>query len=179
MSARLGIQVEDAARAQLAFGGFSERDQVALREDCHRSLDDWSIAPAQQHGLPARKTRGVGTAYADRREALHAGGNRLQQTCERRGIGGLKPLEAHAILLAERADTGAPQRRDMTEAAEDAAHVAGERSHIGPLAAFGAEQGVVGIGNVDQAQAVDLDRAGLELDDLTIAGLMAEKRGGT
>src|SRR3954464_2774589 len=58
-SALLGVKIEDAARPQLAFGCFGERDQVALREDRHRSLDDRSIAPAQQHRLPARKTRGV------------------------------------------------------------------------------------------------------------------------
>src|SRR5262245_920814 len=57
----------------------------------------------------------------------------------------------------------------MPVAAEQAAHVAGERPHIGALATFGAQHGVVGVGDVDEAQAVDLDRTGLELDHLTVA----------
>src|SRR5262245_3134909 len=58
----------------------------------------------------------------------------------------------------------------MAEAAEQATHVAGERPHIGALAALGPEHGVVEVGDVDEAQAVNLDRAGLQLDHLAVAG---------
>ena len=59
---------------------------------------------------------------------------------------------------------------DMAEAAERAAHVAGERAHIGALAAFGLEHRVVGVGRLDQIEAVDVDRARLELHHLAVAG---------
>ena len=50
----------------------------------------------------------------------------------------------------------------MAETAENAAHIARERPHIGSLAAFGLENGVVGVGRLDQRQPMDIDRAGLE-----------------
>src|SRR5262249_15871225 len=105
----------------------------------------------------------------ERRQALYAGGNRLQQRDERIGIGRLQALEAHAILLAERPHSSAPQCRDMAVAAQQTAHVAGERPHTAALAAFSAAHGGVGVWDVDETQAVDLDRAGLELDHLAVA----------
>ena len=49
----------------------------------------------------------------------------------------------------------------MAETAERPADIAGERAHIGALAAFGLEHGVIGVGRLDQVEPVDFDRPGL------------------
>ena len=51
----------------------------------------------------------------------------------------------------------------MAEAAESPAHIAGQRPDIGSLAAFGLENRMIGVGHLDQFEAVDLDRPGFEL----------------
>src|SRR5262249_44175918 len=81
----------------------------------------------------------------------------------------LENVEPGRDLLGKRADGGATQRRDVPEASERAAEVAGERAHIGALAALGGELGVVAIGHPDKLEAMDLDRPGLELDHLAVA----------
>ena len=60
----------------------------------------------------------------------------------------------------------------MAETAEQAPHVARERAHIGALAALGLEHGAIRIGELgvlDQLEAMNLDRARFELDDLAVA----------
>ena len=71
--------------------------------------------------------------------------------------------ERHKHILGKRCHEGTAQRRDMAEAAEIAAHVAGKRAHIGALAAFHLEFGGVFIRAAEQRQAVDFDLAGRPL----------------
>ena len=139
-----------------------ERDQVALREDRHGDPSMIGASrPAQQHGLPAREPRGIGTADAERRHGPArrlrpaAGGSRRCLAAGRR-FGGRPPaarLERDASL-----PPGTVRHRSRRNAAtwpkqpSDAAHVAGERAHIGAFAAFGAEHRVVGVGDLDQAR---------------------------
>ena len=62
------------------------------------------------------------------------------------------------------------KRADMAVAAEQPADIARQRPDIGSLAAFGLEHRMVGVRLLDQGQVVDLDLAGLQLDDLAVAG---------
>ncbi len=73
-------------------------------------------------------------------------------------------------FFAKRPDRDPAQRADMAETAQSAAQVAGERAHIGALAAFGVQHRVIGVGGVDQLQPVDFDRAGREFHRLAVAG---------
>ena len=69
----------------------------------------------------------------------------------------------------ERSDRGPPQRRNVAETAELAAHVAGERPDIGALAAGGLEHGVVGIRDIDKFQPLDVHGPALQGDRLSVA----------
>src|SRR5262245_17815368 len=57
----------------------------------------------------------------------------------------------------------------MPKALERAAEVAGERAHIGSLAALGHERGVIAIGRVDQFEPVNLDWAWRDIHHLAVA----------
>src|ERR1700738_1324378 len=82
----------------------------------------------------------------------------------------LKLFQRNHVRFGKRPDGGPPQRRYVAMAAERPAKIAGERAHIGSLAALGREARVVRIGSVDQHQAVDVDDARLELEFLAVAG---------
>ena len=73
-------------------------------------------------------------------------------------------------FFAEWPDRGPPQRADMAETAQSAAEIAGQRAHIGALAAFGLEHRMIGVGDVDQLQPADLDRPGRKFHRLAVAG---------
>jgi hypothetical protein len=62
-------------------------------------------------------------------------------------------------LFGKRRDEGAAQTGDMAVAAELAAEIAGQRPHIGALAALDFEMRGVGIRAAKQRQAEDLDLA--------------------
>ena len=51
-----------------------------------------------------------------------------------------------------------------------AADIAGQRPHIGALAAFGLEHRMIRVGHVDELEPVDLDRARRKFDHLAVAG---------
>ncbi len=72
---------------------------------------------------------------------------------------GLKFGDRDEILRRERIDLGAPELGDVAEAAEVAAQVAGERAHIGALAAFDLEDGAVGRAISIEVEPADLDLA--------------------
>src|SRR6185369_5992557 len=57
----------------------------------------------------------------------------------------------------------------MAMAPQKAAHIAGERPDIGTLAAFGLENRMIRVRDLDQGEGMNLDRAGLQLDRLDIA----------
>src|SRR5664279_1385144 len=58
----------------------------------------------------------------------------------------------------------------MAETAQSTAHVAGQRPHIGALAAFGVQYRVIGVGGGDQLQPGNFYRAGLKFHHLAVAG---------
>src|SRR5712671_2435500 len=58
----------------------------------------------------------------------------------------------------------------MSQTSEGPADIASKRAHIGAFAALGPEFGMVGIRDMDQLEPVNLDRAGLEIDRLAVAG---------
>ena len=65
------------------------------------------------------------------------------------------------VTFAERPDLGAPERGHVPKTAENAADIARQRPHIGSLAAFGLENGHVGVRGFDQGErAYDLAREG-------------------
>ena len=72
-------EIEDTPRAQFSLLKLGQRDQVALRGYRNPTLHDRGVAAAQQHGLTAGETRGIGAADVQRRHGLHAGGNRQEQ----------------------------------------------------------------------------------------------------
>src|SRR5262249_26944963 len=77
-------------------------------------------------------------------------------------------FQRNHVSLAERPDRRASERGHMAEALEFASNIAGERPHIGALAALGLEHGVVPIWHIDQIESVYLDRALLELNHLAV-----------
>jgi len=81
----------------------------------------------------------------------------------------LQCVEARGDVFAERPDRRAPQRRDMPEALKRAAEVASERAHIGSLTALGHEHRVIGIGRLDQFEAMNLHRAWRDIHHLAVA----------
>ena len=83
--------------------------------------------------------------------------------------GGLEGREAHGVRLVEGGNARAPQRDEMAEAAELGAHVAGQRAHVGALAAAGLEHGGVAVRHVEEGEGVDLHRSRFQLDDLARA----------
>ena len=58
----------------------------------------------------------------------------------------------------------------MAKTAQRPAKIAGQCPDIGALAAFGLEDGMIGIGGLDQVQPVDPDRAGLQFHRLAVPG---------
>ncbi len=165
MSARLGIQVEDAARAQLALLDLGERDQVALRRRPRpspamigasrpRSSTAW---PRASRAASARLTLSAGRRL--QRRPRPAAAERRKRRRRRRRLRARSRLDAHPASR----NGPTPVRRsadDMAEAAEHAPHVAGERAHIGALAAFGARaRRGRGRESSIRLEAVDLDRA--------------------
>ena len=68
-------------------------------------------------------------------------------------------LVVERVRLVERTDQGAPQGADMAVAAEQPAHVTGERADVGAFAALRFEYRLTGIMVLDQGQFVNLDRA--------------------
>ena len=65
-----------------------------------------------------------------------------------------------SAMAAEGADPHAAKRGHMAGGAQHPGEIARQRPHIGPLAAFDLEPGVVGIGHVDERQPGDPDRPG-------------------
>src|SRR5207237_7350449 len=111
--------------------------------DSDPDLDHGRIASAQQDRLAARKPRRVGRADSERGEGLQAGldSEKKRRPRDFRGYGGLavghEVIDADRIDLAKRADHRSPQRRHVPGAAEQAAEIARESTHIAALAAFG------------------------------------------
>ena len=83
--------------------------------------------------------------------------------------GGFQFGDGDEVLLRERLDLDPAQFGNVAETAEVAAHVAGQRAHIGALAAFDLENGAVG-SVLDQIEAADLDLARRNVDRLAVAG---------
>src|SRR6516225_10679114 len=166
-------QIEDAPRPYLAFLDLCQRDQRALGEDRHPAADDGRIAPPQQHRLPAREAPGIAWAHPQRRQCRDPGLDR-QEARPRRdtvpaGADPLQCVQTRGDVFAERADRRAAQRRDMPEALERAAEVASERAHVSSLAALGHEHRVIGIGRLDQFEAMNLDWAWGDIYHLAVA----------
>ena len=128
------------------------------------------IAAADQHGLAAQQARGIVLADAERGQVVQGGLDGKQQALQRVLALLLPRLSRSASVTAcassKRSNARAPQRDEMAEAAERAPHVAGERAHVGALAAAGLEDGRIGVRHVDQDQRFDLHQSRLQLDDL-------------
>ena len=67
-------------------------------------------------------------------------------------------------ILAERAGDGATQRREVPDGAQHQRQIPAERPDIGALAAGDHEIGVIRVGTAEQLEALDPDRARLQLD---------------
>src|SRR5690606_16155158 len=125
-------------------------------------------------GLAEREPLGVGGADRERGQGSETGLDRKQRAFEtrfallvaQRG----KRLQAHRVLLVERPYADASERRHMAEAAERAAKVARDGAHVSALAALGLEGGVIGVGRLDQIEAMDFDFTRGEYDRLALTG---------
>ena len=117
----------------------------------------------------------IGPTDGQRRDVVQRGLNGLERVGEASLAGsGSMPQSPEAFqrnhgVGPERADGGPPQRAHVAQRAEQAAHVAGDGAHIGALAAFGLEHRMVNVRQLDQVEAADLDRTGLELDGFAAA----------
>src|SRR5690606_28918374 len=88
------------------------------------------------------------------------------------GLAEARPFQfrdSDETLRREGIDLRAAQLRNVTVAAEVAAHVAGERTHIGALSAFDLEHGAVAF-MLDDLEPADLDLARRYLHRLALAG---------
>src|SRR5262249_33634606 len=166
-------QIENAPRAQFSFLHLCQGYQRSLRGDRYPACHDGRITPAQQYRLSAREPPCVSGATPQRRQCRQPRFDG-QQGCSFRGSSfirarGLQCVEAHADILAEGPYRGAAQGRDMPQAAQQAAEVAGERAHISSLAALRHELCVILISRLDQFEAMNFHRACRDFHRLTVA----------
>ena len=81
-----------------------------------------------------------------------------------------KLFQRNCVRRMETSDAAAAQCRQMATGAKARRQVAGERAHIGTLAAGDAEAGVVGVGDVEQGEAVDARPTRRQMHRLAGAG---------
>src|ERR1700683_1307276 len=89
-----------------------------------------------------------------------------KQTMPKRG----RQIQRNCLGFGEAPDAEAAQRDDMAKRTERRGEIAGKRADVGALANGGFEFGMVGGGNIDEAQRVDRDRALRENRRLAGAG---------
>ena len=141
-------QVEHALGDEFAIANFGEGQKPA----CHRDIDCAAtigrIPSAQQNGLAPVEPCRISPCDGQCRDVVQRGLNGQKRVGEaalaRRGsiAQSLQLFQRNHVRLAEWADQGPPQRADMAVTAENPADIAGQRPHIGSLAALGLEHGM-------------------------------------
>ncbi len=155
---------------------FGQGQQLACNRDIDRPTENGGIPSTQNDGLAALQPCRVCPADGQRRDVVQRGLDGQDGVGEAHLTGrgsmaqGLQFFQRNHGFFTEGPDRDPAQRADMAKTPEFAAHIAGERAHIGPLAACGLENGMVGVGGIGEFQAVDLDRAGLEFHRFALAG---------
>ena len=143
-------QVEHALGDDFATVEFGKGEQLARDRNIDRAAENWvrPVRATKRLGLcaslaaSARLTASAGMSSsavstgmsASARLALAGSGSMAQS---------LQFFQQNHAFRAKRANGCPPQRADMAEAAQSAAHIAGERAHVGAFAAFGFKDRVI------------------------------------
>ena len=166
-SARLTdlAEIEHAGRPQLARVDLARRRSGALAGGIGRAHADRRVAAAHQHGWPrSRRAASFWLTLSSSRSSQRRLDGQQQarapprRPAVRRPAAAPRRLTSRASLERRRRACGAgamtcPRQPSMP------AHVAGERAHVGALAAVGLEDGGVGVRHVDQLEPIDVPPA--------------------
>ena len=139
-------QVEHAAGDEFAALDRAEGDDRAAARRIGGAFR--RCVAAQKNRLAAAQAARERAVDGDLRHLAEAGFDAAQRGAEI-GVGRRQGGERHGIVFVERPDAGTPQRGDMAEATERAAQIAGDRAHIGALAAPRFEHGAVAVGGYE------------------------------
>src|SRR5262245_34394410 len=116
-------KVEHPRRPELALLEDANGNRLPLRDRIGVARHDRGVAAADQHGLPPQDPRGILLADVELDQAFEGSLHAEQRVCERRAAviepgRSIERLERDAVLLVERTDARAPQRRNVAEATE-------------------------------------------------------------
>ncbi len=142
---------QNAAWVELAAFDDANGDEVATVNSADVFACDRCIAPAQKNGVAEAQPHGLIGIDLDMGEPVHGFGGRQQQGVERSHVSTgfiesrLQGVQRHRVAFLKGFDESAAQVGDMAVAAEAFAHIAGQRAHIGALAANDFEDSVVDV----------------------------------
>src|SRR5215470_6479252 len=172
----LSLEVQHTHRPKCPVGDLCKRHQLRAAD----GADALAVAKLQhevpiggaerEHGLAASQAGRFGLRQGERRDVVQRRLNR-KQVLEWPGTmpEGGEFIQGNRVRLMERPDPAAPKRRDVPAGTEARGQIASERADIGALAHLGLEFGVVGIEEVEKAEALDSHRACLQAHGLAAA----------
>ena len=162
-------EIENPRRVQGSLGKLSERDEPPFRRRIGGARKNRRVPAADQNGLARERDLPRRSARREVPAGRRVRPRQAEAELESRsGSSEFAAAKSASIVTACVSSNGptlrSAQRDDMTIAAENSAHVAGQRTHIRAFTAAGLEHARRSVGHFDERQTVDENRARFEHD---------------